>query len=133
MYPYSPYNPYQHLFPQNMTQQTGQFMQGAQTQATQHQPDINVVQVSTIKQVEQAPVAPGSRVLVLVSNEPVIAMRSADNMGIASTDYYKIEKIDPSATAAKENDYVTRQEFQKFVESLSAAQNAPEAKEGKTK
>lgn len=128
---YTPYNPYQHLFPQNMMQ-PGQFMQGAfQQQPTQQQPDISVVQVSTIKQVEQAPVAPGGRVLVLVSNEPVIAMRSADNMGIASTDYYSIEKIDPAASAPKDNDYVTRQEFQKFVESLSA--NTPEAKEAKAK
>lgn len=81
-----------------------------------------VLQVATIKQVEQAQVQPGGKALVLVANEPVIAMRTADNMGLTTTDYYHIEKFDPDAqiASAPAGDYVTRAEFQQFVNSLRA-------------
>lgn len=80
-----------------------------------------VIQVATIKQVEQAPVQPGGKALVLVANEPVIAMRSADNMGITSTDYYRLERFDPEAQVVPAAEYVTRAEFQQFVNSLRSS------------
>lgn len=81
-----------------------------------------VLQVATIKQVEQAQVQPGGKALVLVANEPVIAMRTADNMGLTTTDYYHIERFDPGAqaAAAPTGDFVTRAEFMQFVNSLRA-------------
>lgn len=79
-----------------------------------------VLQVATIKQVEQAPVQPGGKALVLVANEPVIAMRTADNMGLTTTDYYHIEHFDPDAApAAQTGDFVTRAEFQQAIASLT--------------
>lgn len=79
-----------------------------------------VMQVSTTKQVEQVQVQPGGKALVLVANEPVIAMRMADNMGLTTTDYYHIEKFDPDAApaAAAAGDVVTRAEFQQTVQAL---------------
>lgn len=47
---------------------------------------MEVVPVSLIQQVEQVQVQPGQRKMVLVQNEPVIASRSADNMGLVTTD-----------------------------------------------
>lgn len=81
-----------------------------------------VMQVSAIKQVEQVTVQPGSKVLVLVANDPVIAMRSADGMGLTTTDYYHIERFDPDAatTVPSASEFVTRAEFQSFVNSLRA-------------
>lgn len=79
-----------------------------------------VLQVATIKQVEQAPVQPGGKALVLVANEPVIAMRTADNMGLTTTDYYHIERFDPeAAAAAPAGDFVTRAEFQQALAGLA--------------
>lgn len=79
-----------------------------------------VMQVSTVKQVEQVQVQPGGKALVLVANEPVIAMRMADNMGLTTTDYYHIEKFDPDAApaAAVAGDVVTRAEFNQTVQTL---------------
>lgn len=79
-----------------------------------------VMQVSTTKQVEQVQVQPGGKALVLVANEPVIAMRMADNMGLTTTDYYHIEKFDPDATpaAAATGDFVPREEFNQTVQTL---------------
>lgn len=111
--PYAPYPPTPFQPPQFMPQQ----MQPQQPAQAQNTPAV--LQVATIKQVEQAPVQPGGKALVLVANEPVIAMRTADSMGITTTDYYHIERFDPDAAqAAPASDYVTRQEFQQTIQQL---------------
>lgn len=130
---YSPYNPYGYLFPQNGQQQP--FMPGMQQgmQPSMQQPMQSpiqaqqqansspmVMQVPSIKQVEQAPVQPGGKALVLVANEPVIAMRTADNMGLTTTDYYHIEKFAPDASApVPAGDFVPRAEFNKTIQTLA--------------
>lgn len=103
---FNPYNPYGYLFPQNAQQQP--FMQGMQQGM---QPNI--------QQPMQAPVQPGGKALVLVANEPVIAMRTADNMGLTTTDYYHIEKFDPdAATPGPAGDFVPRSEFNQTIQTL---------------
>jgi hypothetical protein len=84
---------------------------------------MEVVPVQTIQQVEQVGVQPGQRKLVLVQNEPVIAARSADNMGLTTTEFYRLEKYDPHAVQAPapEAEYVTRREFEEFVATLKPA------------
>lgn len=98
-------------YPQNMYMPNN-----ATSQATG---GMEVVPVSLIQQVEQVQVQPGQRKMVLVQNEPVIASRSADNMGLVTTEYYRLEKFIPGASVAPQaGDYVTRQEFNAFIESL---------------
>lgn len=140
------YNPYG--FPAGYPQpaaQFGQFLgqfpapvsapgsyQAPQQPAAQSTGMPAVLQVSTIKQVEQAPVQPGGKALVLVANAPVIAMRTADNMGLTTTDYYRIERFDPeTAQAASGGDFVTRAELQQAIANLTAQlhQAAPAATE----
>lgn len=132
---YGPQAPQFGAFGQGMMQ-PGSFQNAPQMapQAAQQQTQASgmpvVLQVANIKQVEQAPVQPGGKALVLVANEPVIAMRTADNMGITSTDYYHIAKFDPDATAAAPaGDYVTRSEFQQALSQLAQKmqQSAPQA------
>lgn len=123
---FDPYNPYGYTFPNQQMPQIPYPTNGVGRQFQQPQPQMPqggspvVLQVATVKQVEQAPVQPGGKALVLVANEPVIAMRSADNMGITTTDYYHIEKFDPDAApAAQTADYVTRAEFQQAISSIA--------------
>ena len=123
---YDPYNPYGYLFPaQRMPSPPSYQPMGTtipQPQQTAQGSAPVVLQVPTIRQVEQAPVQPGGKALVLVANEPVIAMRTADNMGITSTDYYHIERFDPDAqTSPSASEFVTRAEFQQFVDSLRSS------------
>lgn len=126
---YSPYNPYGYLFPGQAAQQQPfmpgmqQPMQSPMQSSIQAQQQANsapvVMQVSSIKQVEQAPVQPGGKALVLVANEPVIAMRTADNMGLTTTDYYHIEKFDPDAAPhGPAVDFVPRSEFNQTVQTI---------------
>jgi hypothetical protein len=89
------------------------------------QSGMEVVPVQTIQQVEQVGVQPGQRKLVLVQNEPVIAARSADNMGLTTTEFYRLEKYDPH-TVQTPVEYVTRQEFEAFIESLKGKGDAEE-------
>ncbi len=80
---------------------------------------MEVVPVQTIQQVEQVGLQPGQRKMVMVQNEPVIAARSADNMGLVTTEYYRLEKFVPGTAAPMQTvDYITRQEFDEFVASL---------------
>lgn len=93
------------------------------------------LQVPDIKQVEQVQVQPGGKAWVMVQNEPVFALRVADQMGLVTTSYYRFEKIDPAAMAAPAPaaDYVTREEFNRFIESLRAPIAEPVEKEEKKK
>lgn len=83
-----------------------------------------LVTVQTVVQVEQVGLQPGQRKIVMVQNEPVIASRYADNMGLVATEYYHLEKFDPAAAAPPAVEYVTRKEFTEFVESLKPAKKA---------
>lgn len=80
------------------------------------------LQVPELRQVEQIQVQPGGKAWVMVQNEPIFALRVADQMGLVTTSYYRFEKIDPVAMSASapSQEYVTRAEFQRFVESLRA-------------
>lgn len=92
------------------------------TSQTPQQAGPDWVQVPDIKQVEQIPVRPGGKAWIMVQNQPVFALRVADQTGLATTDYYRFEKIDPEALRAPASspEYVTRDEFLRFVESLRA-------------
>lgn len=119
--PFSPFNPYG--FPSVFNQQPNVMQPNTQPNVMQRPPQQSGpdwIMANTMQQVEQVQVAPGGKAWVMVQNEPVFALRTADNMGLVTTDYYRFEKIDP-ATAAPATEYVTRAEFEQFVQSLKPA------------
>lgn len=111
-YGYNPYTPYTGYAPQ--PQQTHLPTQGG--------PDW--IMAPTIKHVEQVNVQPGQKSWVMVQNEPIFALRTADQMGLVTTDYYRFEKINPDAITETGGDYITRKEFEAFVASLKADKEA---------
>lgn len=129
----NPYNP----FSMNQPFMAPQFpAAGASTMPMQQQqpapqtmqsgPDW--VTVPNVKQVEQISVTPGGKAWVMVQNEPVFALRAADQMGLVSTTYYKFQKYEPGEQS---EDYITRNEFDKFVKNVqSVLQNLGAVKEG---
>lgn len=71
------------------------------------------IMAQTVKQVEQVSVQPGQKAWIMVQNEPVFALRAADNMGLITTDYYHFEKFDPSASPAEPGPvYVTVEQLE---------------------
>ena len=115
MFDANPYSAYGYSFPQNSLRPT--LMSNPQpTQPQMQQTTLPaLIQVADMKQVEQITVQPGTRTIVLVQNEPILAMRAADQMGLVQTDYYRLEKMDASGS---ESEYVTRAEFDAFVNRL---------------
>lgn len=73
--------------------------------------------VPAVKDVQSVQVQPGQKAWIMVQNDCVFALRSADNMGIVSTDFYRFEKINEDA-AMPASEYITRKEFEDFVNSL---------------
>lgn len=113
-----PFSPFQQFNPQSPNFYSNSSIQQLQnTQPSSQMSTPVVLQVATIKQVEQATVQPGCKALVMVANEPVIAMRTADNMGITTTDYYRIERFDPEAhDPAQSSNWVTHEELQQALD-----------------
>lgn len=130
MYPYdfnnnfgnfNNFNPYgMGNFGQNNNNYGQQFQQPQQAQ----QPGVGleIVTVQSVHQVEQVQINPGQRRLVMVQNEPVVAMRTADNMGLASTEYYQLVKFDPTARtnvqAVDGNKYITEEQLEARLKEL---------------
>jgi hypothetical protein len=102
------YAQYMPGYAQQYAQQPQQIQQGSE-----------LVTVQTIAQVEQVSLQPGQRKMVMVQNEPIIAARVADQMGLVTTEYYQLQKYTPNSGGTVDaSDYITRKEFEDFVASL---------------
>lgn len=122
---YNQFTPYGYPYGSQTSQNTLYTPQWGNVPTMQNGPQtqggMEVVPVQTIQQVEQVGLQPGQRKMVMVQNEPVIAARSADNMGLVTTEYYRLEKFTPGiSTTPQTGDFVTRQEFNAFVDSLKS-------------
>lgn len=85
----------------------------------------------TIKQVEQVSVQPGQKAWIMVQNEPVFALRTADSMGLITTDYYRFEKFDPSAAPAEPaSAYVTVDQLEERLAAFADNLKPTKAKKG---
>lgn len=91
-------NPYQ---PQN-TQQT------AQTDATY------VLPVASVKDFDSVTIQPGKRALLMAQNEPYIAFKAADAMGMVQTNLYRIEHVTAEQIAQPSTEYATKTELQQL-------------------
>ena len=121
-YGFNSFNPYAfnaQQMPPQMSQQMQQ-MNNAQQTMTSAQNDMSISYVQTIQQVEQVQVQPNQRRLILVQNEPVVAMRVADGMGLTTTEYYKLTKFNPAATEAQQEErhYVTEEQLENRLKAL---------------
>ena len=113
---YNPYNGYSMQPNGYQFNQMNRFNQPQAVQTQQNGPDW--VMAPSVKQVEQVSIQPGQKAWVMVQNAPVFALRTADNMGLVTTEYFKFEKFNPGDEAEPANDYVTRKEFEAFVKSM---------------
>lgn len=53
--------------------------------------------VPTVADVDKVVAQPGETKWIMVQNEPVLAVKTANTMGYASSEYYRLAKIDPAA------------------------------------
>lgn len=119
------YNPYSIGMPPQMGvgAQYGQMgynpMQQPTMQQNAPQTNLDWIRVNNFGDVQNVTVQPGQKAWIMLANEPVFALKSADNMGITTTDFYRFERYNPEQSKP-EPDYVTRDEFNAFIEQLTA-------------
>ena len=121
MFGFNPYSPYG-MLPETMPQQgvLGQYPQNMRQPAQGQQAGPGWVTVTTVKDIANVSVQPGVKAWIMAQNDAVFAVRSADQMGVTTTEYYRFERYDPDVEARvnRTEEFVTRKEFDKLVDSL---------------
>lgn len=110
---YNDFNNYQQNFQRPIPNYNQMNMQPMQQRP---QSNIDWIMVQNTNQVEQIAVQPGQKSWVMVQNEPIFALRAADNMGLITTDYYKFEKYNLSDSKETHDIYVTKDEMNKAIQ-----------------
>ena len=125
-YPFIPQqNAPQSIFPQGN-------MSIPQTQVTLPTSAPAFLQVGTAKEFDNVTIQPGRQALIMAQNDPYIAFKSADNMGMVTTNLYRLEPVTAEQINGPATEYVTRQEFQQTIQQLIDSLT-PKQVEGETK
>ena len=99
--------------------------QPQQQQPVQPTANIDWIRVNTMEEAEHVQVMPGQKKWIMLTNDPIFVLRVADNMGLTTTEAYRFEKINSTETKAK-TEYVTREEFNAFVNSINGVMHSEE-------
>lgn len=101
--------------PMNLTSNMQNAPQQAQSapQSTSHS-NMDWIRVNTMEDVERVTVQPNSKAWIMLANEPVFVLKTADGMGLTTTDAYRFEKV----SGDKKPEYVTREEFNNLINSI---------------
>lgn len=79
--------------------------------------------VANVKDIDGVTVQPGQRVFAMAQNEPVLACREANAMGVVQTTYCRLEPYEP--TSPKQSpEYVTRAEFDEFARRIQGKETS---------
>ena len=128
------YNPYTIGIPPQMPSnpqfnQIGYNYQPQPAQMQQNSPQSEmtyVLPVASVKEFDTVTIQPGRRALLMAQNEPYIAFKAADTMGMVRTSLYKIEPVTAEQMGSPSEQYATKTELsqlqqvvQQIVESLA--------------
>lgn len=86
------------------------------------------LQVGTAKEFDNVTIQPGRQALIMAQNDPYIAFKSADAMGMVTTNLYRLEPVTADQINGPTPEYVTRQEFQQTVQQIIDSIKTPRAK-----
>jgi len=90
------------------------------------QSNIDWIMVQSVDQVNQVLVQPNQKAWIMVQNAPIFALRSADQLGLTTTELYKFEKYETAPEDTHE--YVTREELDKIIAELKESKDEPTSK-----
>ncbi len=127
---YNPYqfqNPYQQMYGQPMPDQLQQYRQ-------QYQQQSAMVWVRNRMEADAYPVAPNTAIALWDMNAPVVYKKETDVSGRPIIKAYQLVEVTdtPQQANFSGGDFVTRQEFQSFVDSLTAQSGGKFAKKEET-
>lgn len=118
------FNPYMASMPQ--PQQT-QYMQYLQQQRPQQIPQAmpSVMYTPTAKDFASVTLQPPTRqAIIIAQNEPYMCFKNADNMGMVSTTFYKIEPVTEEQISTPQVQYATKQEVATLENAVKRILNA---------
>ena len=107
------YSQYPFVVPQMA--QNAQFMQGgiptppAPLTAPSNAPAF--LQVGTVKEFDNVTIQPGRQALIMAQNDPFIAFKSADAMGMVTTSLYRLEPVTAEQMNGQAAEYATKGEL----------------------
>lgn len=76
------------------------------------------LQVGTAKEFDNVTIQPGRQALIMAQNDPYIAFKSADAIGMVTTSLYRLEPITADQINGPAPEYVTRAEFQQTIQQI---------------
>lgn len=83
------------------------------------------LQVGTSKDFDNVTIQPGRQALIMAQNDPYIAFKSADAMGMVTTSLYRLEPVTADQINGPAPEYVTRSEFQQTIQQLVDSMSKP--------
>ena len=130
------YSQYPFVAPQMA--QSAQFIPGAipapSTQLTPPSAAPAFLQVGTAKEFDNVTIQPGRQALIMAQNDPFIAFKSADAMGMVTTSLYRLEPVTAEQMNGPAVEYATKGELaqlQQVVQQLIDGLNKPTARQSK--
>lgn len=126
---YNGFNPYMNA-PMNspMNAQATFTPSPIQSQTNQVSPPVAspaFLQVGTAKEFDNVTIQPGRQALIMAQNDPYIAFKSADAMGMVTTNLYRLEPVTADQINGPAPEYVTRTEFQQTIQQLIDSMSKP--------
>ena len=83
------------------------------------------LQVASTKDFDSVTIQPGRQALIMAQNDPYLAFKSADAMGMVTTSLYRLEPVTAEQINGPAPEYVTRAEFQQTIQQLIDNINKP--------
>lgn len=122
--PFNSYNPYSQIPPSIPFM--GQNSSNPVVQPPQSGPAF--LQVGSSKEFDNVTIQPGKQALIMAQNDPYIAFKSADAMGMVTTSLYRLEPVTAEQMNGPAVEYATKGELaqlQQVVQQLIDGLNKP--------
>lgn len=108
--PFNSYNPYVQIPPSIPFM--GQNSSNPVVQPPQSGPAF--LQVGSAKEFDNVTIQPGRQALIMAQNDPYIAFKSADAMGMVTTSLYRLEPVTAEQINGPAVEYATKGELAQF-------------------
>lgn len=90
-------------------------------------PEFDWIRVNSMDDVKNVSVPPGQKAWIMLQNDPIFVVKSANDMGLATTQAFKFEPYNPQQQQAPAAEYAPMsvvQQLQQQIETLSSELNA---------
>lgn len=99
---------------QNINNLAWNNQQNYQQTLQQNNTNLNWIKINNLQELENIKIQPNQKIWVMFTNEPIFGVKTADSMGIVTTELFRFEKIE----APKPPEYVTKDDLNILFENF---------------